>query len=205
MPVSQKAKSVSQNTKSATTKTSISQKTTPVKTTTKTNISQKTTSPKTTTTTTKKSPKIKSVKTTKTKDVINRVQSPKSSVVNDGSTVLQIKTGKKILKDAPDQFFNDGHREIDFILVYKQNDTAKQKQRELFHNSLIERKLELEIDTSETKEGRKFSFVKIHAPCEVLATMAEVYRLKIPFNDDRHPEPMPKTWFEQYFGIKWFR
>lgn len=123
----------------------------------------------------------------------------------DASCTVEIGNEPKILKDASDQFFNDGIRQIDFILVYDNADKSTKQQRSLFHTSLTDRNLELEFDNSETVDGRKYCFVKIHAPCEVLVRMAESYRLKVPFKEDNHPQPMPKTWFEQQFNIKWFR
>lgn len=120
--------------------------------------------------------------------------------------MTRLETKHITLKNAPDQFFRDGKKEIDFILVYdKAVNISQQEIRNSFHRMLIKRGLEIEFENNATVDGKKFKFVKIHAPEEMLQHMAEMYRLKLPLRSDERPVTFPKTRFEQVLHCKIFR
>ncbi|XP_077424080.1 anoctamin-5 isoform X2 [Vanacampus margaritifer] len=79
-------------------------------------------------------------------------------------------------------FFRDGVRRIDFVLSYtEEGDRKHGRKRELYEANLEKVGLELETeDKSESEDGKTY-FVKIHAPWEVLATYADVLKIKAPF------------------------
>uniref|UniRef100_A0AAV2L2H6 Anoctamin n=1 Tax=Knipowitschia caucasica TaxID=637954 RepID=A0AAV2L2H6_KNICA len=95
-------------------------------------------------------------------------------------------------------FFRDGVRRIDFVLSYLEDkdDGRKQERRKIFEANLRNVGLELETeDRSESEDGNTY-FVKIHAPWEVLATYADVLKIKAPFKANDIPEnrEMPMGW-----------
>ncbi|KAL2093841.1 hypothetical protein ACEWY4_011153 [Coilia grayii] len=97
-------------------------------------------------------------------------------------------------------FFRDGVRRIDFVLSYideKDKDAdKKQERRKVYEAKLQECGLELETeDKSESEDGRT-CYLKIHAPWEVLATYAEILKIKVPFkvNDIPDHRDMPLSW-----------
>ncbi|KAM4018422.1 anoctamin-5 isoform 2-T2 [Anomaloglossus baeobatrachus] len=82
-------------------------------------------------------------------------------------------------------FFRDGVRRIDFVLSYhdesgKEPDGRKAERRREFELNLQKSGLELETEDKKESENGKIYFVKIHAPWEVLATYAEVLKIKVP-------------------------
>lgn len=115
----------------------------------------------------------------------------------------------KILRYAPDQFFRDGVRQIDFILAYDQTKGTDKPYfrayREFFHRKLQEQGLELERETNVTTSEQEICFVKIHAPFEILAKFAEATQMKIPLKNVEKPEFSEETWPEKLFKISWFR
>ncbi|KAJ0029459.1 hypothetical protein NQD34_004456 [Periophthalmus magnuspinnatus] len=95
-------------------------------------------------------------------------------------------------------FFRDGVRRIDFVLSYEEDkdDGRKPERRNIFEANLRNIGLELETeDKSESEDGNTY-FVKIHAPWEVLATYADVLKIKAPFKANDIPEnkEMPMGW-----------
>uniref|UniRef100_A0A8C6UPL9 Anoctamin n=1 Tax=Neogobius melanostomus TaxID=47308 RepID=A0A8C6UPL9_9GOBI len=95
-------------------------------------------------------------------------------------------------------FFRDGVRRIDFVLSYVEDndDARKLERRAIFEANLRHVGLELETeDKSESEDGKTY-FVKIHAPWEVLATYADVLKIKAPFRADDILEnrEMPMGW-----------
>lgn len=95
-------------------------------------------------------------------------------------------------------FFRDGVRRIDFVLSYVEDndDARKLERRNVFEANLRNVGLELETeDKSESEDGKTY-FVKIHAPWEVLATYADVLKIKAPFKANDIPEnrEMPMGW-----------
>ncbi|KAI2648075.1 Anoctamin-5 [Labeo rohita] len=115
-------------------------------------------------------------------------------------------------------YFRDGVRRIDFVLSYIDDKDGEKKQqhpnsayadfvkshtavsepdrRKEFEDNLQKAGLELETeDKSESEDGRTH-FLKIHVPWEVLATYADVLKIKVPFkiNDIPDKKDMPMSW-----------
>ncbi|XP_017578355.1 anoctamin-5 isoform X2 [Pygocentrus nattereri] len=94
-------------------------------------------------------------------------------------------------------YFRDGKRRIDFVLSYVEDkDDRKQERRKLYEANMQKAGLELELeDKSESEDGKTF-FLKIHAPWEVLATYADVLKIKVPFKVNDIPEnrEIPVGW-----------
>lgn len=58
------------------------------------------------------------------------------------------------------------------------------------------------MDTQESQDGKTY-FVKVHAPWEVLATYADVLKIKVPFkiNDIPDNTEMPMNWLSTPFRL----
>ncbi|KAK5927888.1 hypothetical protein CgunFtcFv8_012998 [Champsocephalus gunnari] len=102
-------------------------------------------------------------------------------------------------------FFRDGVRRIDFVLSYldDKDGERKQERRKMYEANLVNVGLELETeDKSESDDGKTY-FVKIHAPWEVLATYADVLKIKVPFkvNDIPDDGDMPMNWLSTPFRL----
>uniref|UniRef100_A0A3Q3J6H7 Anoctamin n=1 Tax=Monopterus albus TaxID=43700 RepID=A0A3Q3J6H7_MONAL len=103
-------------------------------------------------------------------------------------------------------FFRDGVRRIDFVLSYvvdEKDGERKQERRKVYEANLMKVGLQLETeDKSESEDGKTF-FVKIHAPWEVLATYADVLKIKAPFKVNDIPEnrAMPMNWLSTPFRL----
>uniref|UniRef100_A0A3B5MSG1 Anoctamin n=1 Tax=Xiphophorus couchianus TaxID=32473 RepID=A0A3B5MSG1_9TELE len=110
---------------------------------------------------------------------------------------------QKLSKDSV--FFRDGMRRIDFVLSYVDDKDCEKKQerRRTYEANLKEAGLELETeDKSESEDGKTY-FVKIHAPWEVLATYADVLKIKVPFKESDIPDDgdMPMNWLSTPFRL----
>uniref|UniRef100_A0A6Q2ZJE4 Anoctamin n=1 Tax=Esox lucius TaxID=8010 RepID=A0A6Q2ZJE4_ESOLU len=99
------------------------------------------------------------------------------------------KVEKAEFNNNPDSlFFNDGIKQIDFVLVYEDEDKKeldkkkifqrRKRRREFFEASLMKMGMELEVTRSVVDE--KLLFVKVHMPWDVLCTYAEVLHIKMP-------------------------
>ncbi|KAM3870564.1 anoctamin-5 [Diretmus argenteus] len=102
-------------------------------------------------------------------------------------------------------FFRDGVRRIDFVLSYVDDKAGERKQerRREYEANLQNAGLELETeDKSESDDGKTY-FLKIHAPWEVLATYADVLKIKVPFkaNDIPSNTEMPMNWISTPFRL----
>ncbi|XP_053175664.1 anoctamin-5 [Scomber japonicus] len=102
-------------------------------------------------------------------------------------------------------FFRDGKRRVDFVLSYvdDKDGERKQERRKVYEANLENVGLELETeDKSESEDGRTY-FVKVHAPWEVLATYAQVLKIKVPFkvNDITNHKEMPMNWLSTPFRL----
>uniref|UniRef100_A0A8D3AMM1 Anoctamin n=1 Tax=Scophthalmus maximus TaxID=52904 RepID=A0A8D3AMM1_SCOMX len=111
--------------------------------------------------------------------------------------------GSQDFKDSV--FFRDGLRRIDFVLSYvdDKDGERKQERRKVYEANLANVGLELETeDKSESDDGKTY-FVKIHAPWEVLATYADVLKIKVPFKVNDIPEnrEMPMNWLSTPFRL----
>ncbi|XP_058500899.1 anoctamin-5 isoform X3 [Solea solea] len=102
-------------------------------------------------------------------------------------------------------FFRDGLRRIDFVLSYVDDKDGEKKleRRKYYEDNLVKVGLELETeDKSESEDGKTY-FVKVHAPWEVLATYADVLKIKVPFkvNDIPDNSEMPMNWLSTPFRL----
>ncbi|RWS06314.1 Anoctamin-1-like protein [Dinothrombium tinctorium] len=99
--------------------------------------------------------------------------------------------------DVSSYYFEDGVKRIDFILVYNRNGGPKEKlhaeYRENFENNLREEGLKLEY-TEDDQKLSSLSYVKIHAPWDVLCRYAEIMKLKMPM---KHVESTWKIIFDE--------
>ncbi|XP_069564320.1 anoctamin-5 isoform X1 [Brachyistius frenatus] len=102
-------------------------------------------------------------------------------------------------------FFRDGVRRIDFILSYvdDKDGERKQERRKVYEANLVKVGLELETEDKMESEDGKTYFVKIHAPWEVLATYADVLKIKVPFkaNDIPDNSEIPMNWLSTPFRL----
>ncbi|RXN05125.1 anoctamin-5-like isoform X1 [Labeo rohita] len=102
-------------------------------------------------------------------------------------------------------FFRDGVRRIDFVLSYvddKDGDKKAERRRE-FEANLEKAGLELETEDKSASDDRKTYYLKIHAPWEVLATYADVLKIKVPFKASDIPKAreVPLEWFTHPFRL----
>ncbi|XP_013869054.1 anoctamin-5 isoform X2 [Austrofundulus limnaeus] len=103
-------------------------------------------------------------------------------------------------------FFRDGVRRIDFVLSYvdDKDDERKQEKRRVYESNLVKVGLELETeDKSESEDGKTY-FVKIHASWEVLATYANVLKIKVPFkvaDTQDNSREIPMNWLSTPFRL----
>ncbi|XP_029909659.1 anoctamin-5 isoform X1 [Myripristis murdjan] len=102
-------------------------------------------------------------------------------------------------------FFRDGVRRVDFVLSYidDKDGERKQERRREYEANLEKAGLELETeDKSESEDGKTY-FLKIHAPWEVLATYADVLKIKVPFkaNDIPNHTEIPMNWLSTPFRL----
>ncbi|XP_021326433.1 anoctamin-5 isoform X2 [Danio rerio] len=102
-------------------------------------------------------------------------------------------------------YFRDGVRRIDFVLSYIDDKDGEKKQdrRKVFEANLQKAGLEVETeDKSESEDGKTY-FLKIHVPWEVLATYADVLKIKVPFKANDIPEnkEIPMGWLFTPFRL----
>ncbi|XP_030645876.1 anoctamin-5 [Chanos chanos] len=123
-----------------------------------------------------------------------------TSYTEDGSSQHEGDKVDKQKQSKDSVFFRDGVRRIDFVLSYVMDDVKdaekKMERRKVYEANLQKAGLELETeDKSESDDGRTY-FLKIHAPWEVLATYADVLKIKVPFkaNDIPDNREMPAKW-----------
>lgn len=80
-------------------------------------------------------------------------------------------------------YFEDGNRSIDFVLVWQPNEDEKDEdlncvKRRVFERNLVNEGLEIEQEKYEN-----LTFIKIHAPVEVLRRYAEILKLRMPMKE----------------------
>lgn len=101
-------------------------------------------------------------------------------------------------------YFRDGVRRIDFVLSYiDEKEERKQERRKQYETNLQKAGLELELeDKSESEDGKTY-FLKIHVPWAVLATYAEVLKIKVPFkvSDISENFEIPASWLFTPFRL----
>ncbi|XP_033479131.1 anoctamin-5b isoform X1 [Epinephelus lanceolatus] len=102
-------------------------------------------------------------------------------------------------------FFRDGVRRIDFVLSYvdDKDGEKKQERRREFEANLEKAGLELETEDKSDSKDQKTYFLKIHAPWDVLATYADVLKIKVPFklSDIPHGQDVPLDWLSHPFRL----
>ncbi|XP_073320185.1 anoctamin-5b isoform X2 [Pagrus major] len=102
-------------------------------------------------------------------------------------------------------FFRDGVRRIDFVLSYvdDKDGEKKQERRREFEANLEKAGLELEADDKSDSKDQKTYFLKIHAPWDVLATYADILKIKVPFkaSDIPHSQDVPLEWLSRPFRL----
>ncbi|XP_062326795.1 anoctamin-5b isoform X1 [Osmerus eperlanus] len=102
-------------------------------------------------------------------------------------------------------FFRDGVRRIDFVLSYvdDKDGEKKQERRKEFEANLLKAGLELETEDKSDSDDGKTYFLKVHAPWEVLATYADVLKIKVPFkaSDILHTQEVPLEWLSRPFRL----
>uniref|UniRef100_A0A8C2X4E2 Anoctamin n=1 Tax=Cyclopterus lumpus TaxID=8103 RepID=A0A8C2X4E2_CYCLU len=102
-------------------------------------------------------------------------------------------------------FFRDGVRRIDFVLSYVDDKDGEKKQdrRREFEANLEKEGLELETEDKSDSKDQKTYFLKIHAPWNVLATYADVLKIKVPFktSDVPHSQDVPLEWLSHPFRL----
>uniref|UniRef100_A0A8C4HZI2 Anoctamin n=1 Tax=Dicentrarchus labrax TaxID=13489 RepID=A0A8C4HZI2_DICLA len=78
-----------------------------------------------------------------------------------------------------------------------------QERRREFEANLEKAGLELETDDKSDSKDQKTYFLKIHAPWEVLATYADVLKIKVPFkeSDIPHGQDVPLEWLSHPFRL----
>lgn len=102
-------------------------------------------------------------------------------------------------------FFRDGVRRVDFVLSYvdDKDGEKKQERRREFEANLEKAGLELETEDKSDSKDQKTYFLKVHAPWDVLATYADVLKVKVPFkeSDVPHGQDVPLEWLSRPFRL----
>ncbi|XP_071829205.1 anoctamin-4-like isoform X4 [Apostichopus japonicus] len=114
---------------------------------------------------------------------------------------------KRTEKEAAeqDQFFKDGVRKIDYVLAFRkdtkegEDEEKRAKRRKEYFGNLKEEGLHMEeadadstaevTEDDEEEEEEKITFIKIHAPWDVLARYAEEMKIKMPIKPNDIDEP----------------
>ncbi|KYM82164.1 Anoctamin-5 [Atta colombica] len=97
-------------------------------------------------------------------------------------------------------YFRDGHRRIDMILVYQEEnegvmtelEARRREQRRMFQQNLLKEGLQLELEPKESSFDGKTYFLKLHIPWKIKVQYAEVMSLKLPTK--RFKTIPMKTW-----------
>ncbi|XP_054627529.1 anoctamin-5b isoform X2 [Dunckerocampus dactyliophorus] len=112
---------------------------------------------------------------------------------------------EKLQPNKDTVFFRDGVRRIDFVLSYvdDKDGEKKQERRREFEANLEKAGLELETEDKSDSKDQKTYFLKIHAPWDVLATYADVLKIKVPFkaSDIPHGQDVPLEWLSHPFRL----
>ncbi|XP_011870955.1 PREDICTED: anoctamin-4 [Vollenhovia emeryi] len=134
-------------------------------------------------------------------------------VENAGDSLPQKETGI----DPEVLYFRDGHRRIDMVLVYQEEnegvmtelEARRREQRRVFQQNLVKEGLQLELEPKENSFDGKTYFLKLHIPWKIKVQYAEVMSLKLPTKRFK-TFPM-KTWNEDgakevsKFWARWAR
>ncbi|GAA6233612.1 anoctamin-5-like isoform X1 [Lates japonicus] len=127
------------------------------------------------------------------------------SSLSDRGTLPGHTETDKLQPNKDTVFFRDGVRRIDFVLSYvdDKDGEKKQERRREFEANLEKAGLELETEDKSDSKDQKTYFLKIHAPWDVLATYADVLKIKVPFkeSDIPHSQDVPLEWLSQPFRL----
>ncbi|XP_043188652.1 anoctamin-1-like [Amphibalanus amphitrite] len=97
-------------------------------------------------------------------------------------TAVRQGDGKHPPQYRPDQYFRDGVRKVDFVLVRSSDlppsHHAHDARQEIFESNLRKEGLDLEED--QIDENSPLTFIKIHTPWEVLRRYAEILKIRMP-------------------------
>lgn len=96
--------------------------------------------------------------------------------------------------------FSDGHRRIDMVLVYQEEnegvmteiEARRREHRRVFQQNLLKEGLQLELEPKENSFDGKTYFLKLHIPWKIKVQYAEVMSLKLPTK--RFKTIPVKTW-----------
>ncbi|XP_070153480.1 anoctamin-4 isoform X2 [Polyergus mexicanus] len=102
--------------------------------------------------------------------------------------------------DSETLYFRDGHRRIDMVLVYQEEnegvmteiEARRREQRRVFQQNLLKEGLQLELEPKENSFDGKTYFLKLHIPWKIKVQYAEVMSLKLPTK--RFKTIPMKTW-----------
>ncbi|CAL1681326.1 unnamed protein product [Lasius platythorax] len=102
--------------------------------------------------------------------------------------------------DCETLYFRDGHRRIDMVLVYREEnegvmteiEARRREQRKVFQQNLLKEGLQLELEPKENSFDGKTYFLKLHIPWKIKVQYAEVMSLKLPTK--RFKTIPMKTW-----------
>ncbi|KAG5325484.1 ANO4 protein, partial [Pseudoatta argentina] len=97
-------------------------------------------------------------------------------------------------------YFRDGHRRIDMVLVYREEnegvmtelEARRREQRRMFQQNLLKEGLQLKLEPKESSFDGKTYFLKLHIPWKIKVQYAEVMGLKLPTK--RFKTIPMKTW-----------
>ncbi|KAL7833615.1 hypothetical protein AOLI_G00285750 [Acnodon oligacanthus] len=111
----------------------------------------------------------------------------------------------KLEQSKDSVYFQDGVRRIDFVLSYvdDKDGDKKAERRRAFEANLEKAGLMLETEDKLESDDRKTYYLKIHAPWEVLATYADVLKIKVPFKPSDIPKgrDAPLQWLTRPFRL----
>ncbi|XP_025271261.1 anoctamin-4 isoform X2 [Camponotus floridanus] len=102
--------------------------------------------------------------------------------------------------DSETLYFRDGHRRIDMVLVYQEEnegvmteiEARRREHRRVFQQNLLKEGLQLELEPKENSFDGKTYFLKLHIPWKIKVQYAEVMSLKLPTK--RFKTIPVKTW-----------
>lgn len=84
---------------------------------------------------------------------------------------------------ATSLYFNDGERSIDFVLVSQPDDEIGVEDLNCIKRNIFEENLTNEGLEIEREKFENLTFIKIHAPLEVLRRYAEILKLRMPMKE----------------------
>lgn len=131
---------------------------------------------------------------------INHPSLPDTPVSLDFAEATDSLPPKETGIDPEVLYFRDGHRRIDMVLVYQEEnegvmtelEARRREQRRVFQQNLLKEGLQLELEPKESSFDGKTYFLKLHIPWKIKVQYAEVMSLKLPTK--RFKTIPMKTW-----------